>query len=136
MQAFNRISSGPIRTRAEVTDPDIVVVLDPRLMNIVNVTSGLKDKGYLEINTASDPEEISAQFGGKFIVATVNANTIAREELGVPIVNTTMIGALLKASGILTPDALVEPLKYRFGKIAQKNINAMNRAFAETRIKE
>jgi pyruvate ferredoxin oxidoreductase gamma subunit len=113
-----------------------VVVLDARLMNIVNVTSGLKEKGCLVINTSASPEEASAQFEGKFIVATINASTIAREELGVPIVNTTMIGALLKASGILEPEALVEPLKSRFGKIAQKNINAMNRAYRETRIKE
>ncbi|MDD4230137.1 MAG: 2-oxoacid:acceptor oxidoreductase family protein [Dehalococcoidales bacterium] len=134
--AFDRISSGPIRSRAEVNNPDIVVVLDPRLMDAVNVTAGLKEGGLLAVNTRLDPGELSARFDNMFRVATVDANTIAREVLGVPIVNTTMIGVLIKASGILKPEELFEPLKDRFGRLAEKNINAMKRAFEETRIKE
>jgi len=134
--AFDRISAGPIRSRAEVSDPDIVIVLDPRLMDAVNVTAGMKDGGLVIVNTRLAPEEISTRFDNRFRVATVDANTIAREELGVPIVNTTMIGALLKASALLKTDDLVEPLNDRFGRLAEKNINAMNRAFKETRIKE
>jgi len=134
--AFDRISSSPIRNRAEVTEPDIVVVLDARLMDVVNVTAGLKEGGLLIVNTRLAPEEIAERFGGKFRVATVDANTIARQALGVPIVNTTMIGALLKASGVLKPEELVEPLRYRFGRLAEKNINAMNLSYEQTRIKE
>lgn len=117
-------------------DPDIVVVLDARLMDAVNVTAGLKEGGLLVINTRLDPGEIGTRFENRFRVATVDANIIAREVLGVPIVNTTMMGALLRASGVLTLEDMVEPLKYRFGRLAEKNINAMKRAFEETRIKE
>ncbi|MDD4635059.1 MAG: 2-oxoacid:acceptor oxidoreductase family protein [Dehalococcoidales bacterium] len=134
--AFDRISSGPIRSRAEVNDPNIVVVLDPRLMDAVNVTAGMEHNGLIIVNTRLNPDEISARYDNRFRVATVDANTIAREVLGVPIVNTTMMGALIKASGILKPEDLVEPLKDRFGRLAEKNINAMNRAFKETMIKE
>jgi pyruvate ferredoxin oxidoreductase gamma subunit len=105
-------------------------------MEAVNVAAGMKDGGLVIVNTRLAPEEISARFDNRFKVATVDANTIAREELGVPIVNTTMIGALLKASGLLKTDDLIEPLNDRFGRLAEKNINAMNRAFKETRIKE
>jgi pyruvate ferredoxin oxidoreductase gamma subunit len=119
-----------------VNNPDIVVVLDPRLMDAVNVTAGLKEGGLLAVNTRLDPGELSARFDNMFRVATVDANTIAREVLGVPIVNTTMIGLLIKASDILKHEELFVPLKDRFGRLAEKNINAMKRAFEETKIKE
>lgn len=134
--AFDRISGNIIRNRSEVYDPDIVVVLDARLMEVVNVSSGLKPGGLMVINTRLDPDSIYERFEGKWKVATIDADTIAREVLGVPIVNTTMLGALLKASNIMLPEDLVEPLKYRFARLAEKNINAMNRAYQETRIKE
>ncbi len=136
MQAFDRISQSTIRNRSEVSDPDVVIVLDARLMDAVNVVAGLKPGGLLVVNTRLSPEELSSRFEDRFRVATVDANTIAREEIGVPIVNTTMIGAFLKASGLMQKEDLVEPLKYRFGRLAEKNINAMNRAYQETRIKE
>ncbi|GAG23944.1 unnamed protein product, partial [marine sediment metagenome] len=96
--AFIRIdSSRPIRVRAEIVEPDIVVVLDPSLLRVVDVTSGLKASGILVVNTPKEPEEIIKEFGLKWSLATVDATEIARELLGVPIVNTAMIGALLKA---------------------------------------
>jgi len=133
--AFDRISPEPIRNRAEITQPDIVVVLDARLMEVVDVTAGMQEGCLLVVNTQQSPTELSKRFNDRFRVATIDANKIARETLGVPIVNTTMIGALLKASAVLSPQALNEPLKYRFGKLAEKNINAMNRAYKETNLK-
>jgi pyruvate ferredoxin oxidoreductase gamma subunit len=69
-------------------------------------------------------------------MARVDAATIAREVLGVPITNTTMVGALLKATGVVDVESVVEPLNKRFGRIAERNINAMKRAYEETEIKE
>ena len=135
MQAFVRISDSQIRIRAEVSQPDIVIVLDPGLLHIIKVTSGLKKGGLIVINTKdvnSIPEEIT--HGWK--VATIDADSIAREVLGVPIVNTTMLGAAIKASGVVLIESIEEPLKERFGKIAEKNLNAMKRAYDETLIKE
>jgi pyruvate ferredoxin oxidoreductase gamma subunit len=71
-------------------------------------------------------------FSGK--VATVDATRIAWDELGVPIVNTTMLGALLKIVPIVKIASLKTPLEKRFGKIAKKNINALNRAYKEVKI--
>ncbi len=62
----------------------------------------------------------------------VDAGTIAREVLGLPITNTTMVGALVKSTGLMDVQALKEPFNRRFGKIAAKNIQAMERAFSET----
>ena len=135
--AFDRISSkAPIRIRAEVTEPNVVVVLDSSLLRIVNVTSGLKEKGTLIINTKERLEDIESKFGNRWRLAIIDATSIARELLGVPIVNTTMLGAVLRATGLVKLESLHEPLKQRFERLAERNIKAMERAFKETVVKE
>jgi pyruvate ferredoxin oxidoreductase gamma subunit len=135
VQAFVRISSEPIRIRAEVTEPDIVIVLDPGLLTIVKVTGGLAKNGLLVVN-AKTFEAIPLEIRQNYRVATVDANRIARDVLGVPIVNTTMLGALLKVTGVVGLDSLNEPLQKRFGKLAEKNLSAMKRALDETTLEE
>jgi len=130
--AFLRISDEHIKIRAEVITPDVVVVLDPGLLNIADVTSGLKTGGTVLINTKKSIDDIRSKFGVESRLGVVNATKIAKDTLGVPITNTTMIGALLKATKIVKKDSLIEPLKHRFGPMADKNINAMNKAFDET----
>ena len=135
--AFNRINATePIRTRSEVSTPDVVIVLDSSLLSIVNPTSGLKKDGVLIINTKKSTEEIRSESGITGRLATVDANTIAQESLGVPIVNTTMIGALIKVTDIIKLESMKEPLERRFGKLAERNLKAMERAYKETLIGE
>ena len=135
--AFVRISNEqPIKVRAEIAQPDIVMVLDPGLLGIVNVASGLKSNGMLVINTKKQTEQIRKEFGFNWSLATVDASRIAREVLGVPIVNTTMVGALIKATGVISLESLEEPLTLRFGRLADRNIEAMKRAYEETLVKE
>jgi pyruvate ferredoxin oxidoreductase gamma subunit len=134
--AFVRISSSePIRVRAEITEPDVVVVLDPALLRTVDVTSGLKANGVLVVNTKKPPEQITEEFSITWSLATVDATKIAQELLGVPIVNTSMIGALLKATGVVKLESLFEPLRQRFGRLAERNIEAMKRAHEETLVR-
>ncbi|HPQ42672.1 MAG TPA: pyruvate ferredoxin oxidoreductase subunit gamma [Syntrophales bacterium] len=132
--AFNRIDDKKIRVRSGIYNPDVVIVLDASLMSLVNVTEGLKPEGALIVNTSKSPEEVKKDSGFKGTVGTVDASKIAREELGVPITNTTMIGATVKATGLVKIESVREPLKKRFGRIAQKNINAMERAYKELKI--
>jgi len=135
--AFVRIDSKePIRIRAEITEPDVVVVLDPSLLRIVNVTSGLNENGILIINTKKSSQAIESEFEVKQKLATIDATKIARELLGVPIVNTSMIGALIRATGVVKLESLIEPLQHRFGRLAERNINAMKKAYEETLVKE
>jgi len=135
--SFVRIDiAKPIKIRAEITEPDIVVVLDPGLLQIIDVTSGLKAGGMVVLNTRKQAEQIRQEFGINYSLATVDAATIARELLGVPITNTTMVGAVVRASGVVKLESLIEPLKRRFGRLAERNINSMKRAYDETLIKE
>ena len=135
--AFNRISSGErIRVRAEVEEPDIVVLLDPGLLGIVDITSGLKEGGIVIVNTIKKAAEIKKALGINCSLATIDANKIAMEQLGVPIVNTTMTGALIKATGVVKLESMTEPLKERFGRLAERNLKAMERAYQETLVGE
>ena len=137
VQAFNRIDNKePVRIRADITHPDVVVVLDPGLLSIVNVTSGLKENGMVVINTKKTANQIKSEFGIRNRVATVNATKIAREQLGVPIVNTTMLGALIKTTGAIQKESIYAPLERRFGRLAERNIKAMETAYKEVLIEE
>ncbi len=135
VQAFVRVSEDkPIKIRTEIHEPDVVVVLDPSLLQVMDVTSGLKDGGIIVINTDNTPEEMSNKLNSsKWRVSTVDATKIARETLGIPVANTTMLGAMVKLTGVVNLDSLVEPLKKRFGRMAEKNINTMKRAYDEVK---
>ncbi|MBN2468078.1 MAG: 2-oxoacid:acceptor oxidoreductase family protein [Deltaproteobacteria bacterium] len=130
--AFCRIDDKPIRTRAAIYQPDMVLVLDPSILRLVKVTSGLKDDGILVTNTKYSGDELKKELGITHPIATVNATKIAMEELGLPITNTTMLGSLLKAREVVPFDSLIAPLKRRFGRIADKNIKVFTRAYQET----
>lgn len=129
--AFSRIDEKKIKVRSGIYQPDVVVVLDSSLIGLVNVTEGLKPNGILIVNTQKSPEEVKKELNFSGMTATVDATGIARQEMGVPIANTTMLGALLKMIGIMDLDSMKEPVEHRFGRIAQKNLAAMKRAYEE-----
>ena len=137
VQSFDRISpSKPIRIRAGITQPDVVVVLDPSLLRVSNVTAGLKEGGTLVINTSKPIGAFESEYGAKWRLATVDASPIAREVLGLDIVNTTMLGAVAKATQLINLESLKEPLKARFGRNAEKNQKAMQQAYDSTVVRE
>ena len=136
LQAFLRISDEPIRLREKIYEPDVVVVLDPALLATGNVKEGLKPEGTLVANSSKSIADVRGECGFSGRTAVVDATKIAEEELGVPITNTTMLGALLKAVGLVKLESLKAPLDARFGKIAAKNLKSLERAEKETQIEE
>jgi pyruvate ferredoxin oxidoreductase gamma subunit len=127
--AYLRVSDMPIRIRAEIKKPNIVVVLDDGLLTGVDVTAGLAKDGLLIINTRQDEDAIRQAIGYSGKLALVDALSIAMECLGVPITNTTMIGALIKVSGIIPIEAALKQVGHRFNaKLAEKNVNALKKA--------
>ena len=134
--AFLRISDRFIRSRTVIHEPDVVAVLDPGLLHAVDVTSGLKENGIIIVNSRKSPAEVKTDFGYRWSVATVNATRIAAETIGMRITNTAMIGALLKVTEAVRADSVIEQLNERFGARAKGNIEAMNRAYRETVLKE
>ena len=137
VMAFVRVDSQkPIRIRAEIKEPDVVVVLDPGLLSIIKVASGLKQNGIVVVNTKKTAEQLREEFGFDGSLAVISATKIARETLGVPIVNTTMVGALIKVTGIVQLESLIEPLNHRFGRLAERNAEAMKLAYEQTSLEE
>ena len=130
--AFCRISDQPIKIRANIYEPDIVMVLDSTLLKLVNIAGGLKQNGLIIITSQDTPEKVRELFGIKNRLAVVDATKIAMEILGVPITNTTMLGALVKASEIVKKESFISPFKERFGRIAERNISAFNKAYQDT----
>ncbi len=129
--AFNRVDDKQIKVRSGIYEPDVVVVLDPSLVALVNVAEGLKADGTLIVNTMLSPEEVRKRTKFKGTIATVDATHIARQELGVPITNTTMLGAVIKAVNPVKVESLNAPLKERFGRLAPRNMKALKRAYDE-----
>jgi len=132
VRAFIRVDDGPIQLRNEIDEPDVVLVLDPTLIRVVNVTEGLKKDGIVVLNTSKSAAEIKKEYGITANVATVNATRIATENLGRPIANTTMLGALLKVTGVIAIESLKEAFGHRFGKLGEKNYKSCQMAFGET----
>jgi pyruvate ferredoxin oxidoreductase gamma subunit len=130
--AFCRISDQPIRIRANIYEPDIVVVLDPTLLKIVNVAAGLKPNGIVVTTSKDSPEMVRETLGIKNRVAVVDATKIAMEVLGLPITNTAMLGSLIRAADLVKRESFLSPLKERFGRVAEKNIAAFERAYQDT----
>lgn len=137
VQAYLRVSDEPIRVRAEVNHPDIVVVLDDGLVQIMDVTMGLKTGGMVVINSTHPESDLRGAMKYKGRLAIVDALKIALETLKVPITNTTMLGALIKASGLVPLDTVIPQIEHRFNpKLAERNVAALKRAFEETKVSE
>jgi len=134
--AYARVADEPIRVRTAIQEPSLVIVLDPSLLSLVAVDKGLIPGGSVALNTGREPEEIRKQFGIKARLPTVDANRIAREEIGRVITNTTMLGAAMAANAMVPRKRLEDALQERFGRIAERNINAFKRAIEQTRISE
>ena len=130
--AFCRISDQPIKIRANIYEPDFAVVLDASLLKIVDVAAGLKPNGILITTNKDTAEKVRDQLGIKNRLAVVDAAKIAAEILGLPITNTTMLGSLTKASNVVKKESFMTPLRERFGRIAEKNIAAFERAYQDT----
>jgi 2-oxoacid:acceptor oxidoreductase gamma subunit (pyruvate/2-ketoisovalerate family) len=109
--AFTKIDDRPVRIKSQIYEPDYVVVLDSSLLKAVDVTQGLKDGGVVIINTDKKPDDIK---GVKGKIATVDATGIAvKHGLGskeAPIVNTAILGALAKATGIVKIQSIVDTI--------------------------
>ncbi|MCC7569814.1 pyruvate ferredoxin oxidoreductase subunit gamma [Candidatus Micrarchaeota archaeon] len=132
VQAFCRIDDKPIRIHQNVVSPNIVVVLDATLMDNVDVTEGLENKGLIIINTSKESKEFLL---GDYKIVTVDATNIAYKNLSVPIVNTAILGVFEKLVDWVNVDSLEKAINERFDeKLALKNINAMKQCANEVRI--
>ncbi len=131
--AFLRISDTPIRLRCQIEHPDHLVILDPTLIKVVDVVGGLREGGLILINSEHAPEHFKEFIEGGFRVACVNAGLIAaRHSLGsrtTPIVNTAILGAFSKATGLVTLESVATAISEGVPVKAGANVSAAREAF-------
>jgi len=136
VMAFTRIDDKPIRIRCQIYQPDHIVILDPTLLEVLDVTAGLKEGGTVLLNSADPPE--SFPFHDRFRVGTVDANHIAfKYHLGprnAPIVNTSILGALARLTGIVGLEALAEAVREAVPTRPEENVAAVREAYELTRL--
>ncbi len=140
--AFTRIDDEPILEREPILEPNIVVVLDSSLTPEIYL-KGLRRDGYLIVNTKRPPEEVveairRAGFNPPEHVATVDATEIAIKHLKAPIVNTAMLGALVRAVEVVSLDTVSRIVYARFEErsktIAEANVKAVREAYEKARL--
>jgi pyruvate ferredoxin oxidoreductase gamma subunit len=132
IESFARISDKFIRTREHVYHPDVLIIQDASLLETVNVSQGCNDETLIIINTAKKPEQLKISLPEKNIFA-VDATKIAIEIIGRNIVNTVILGAFAKKTGLVSLDGLKKAVKEKFSEkgpeITEKNIKAIVKAY-------
>jgi len=137
IRAYTRISDSPIEIHSQITSPDIVIVVDPTLIGLVNVAEGIKEGGVILLNTPASPQEMRQKLGlaGKGVkVFTIDASEIAMKHLGRNIPNTPMLGALIKATNLVSLESVIRLTEERLGaklreEAVKVNIAALKEAY-------
>jgi pyruvate ferredoxin oxidoreductase gamma subunit len=130
IRAYTRISSEPILPYCQVTEPDVVVVLDSSLIGVANLTEGLKEDGMILVNSTTSPDEVRSLLGYRGKVYTVDATGISMDLLGRNLPNTPMLGALARLTGIVSKDSVAQKITSKLGATMKKEVVAANiRAF-------
>lgn len=130
--AFTRVDDSRIELRSQIYEPDAVVILDKSLMNIVNVTEGMKNDGVIIINGKTG----NLKEAGKYKFGYVDATSIAlRNGLGDPshpIVNTAILGAFAKVCDLVSLQSIKNATSSIVPSKKKENINAIQEAYEET----
>ena len=132
VEAYCRIDDNPIRSREPVTEPDLVVVLDPTLLRQRLVFNGIKPGGTALINlSGTDPLTTgTGRVPPAAHVCTVPATEFARQRTGRSLPNAAMLGAVAAATGIVPLAAVRDAIAARFpGPVAEANAAAATDAF-------
>lgn len=140
LKAYNRISSKELRMHCPVTNPDVVVVVDPTLIESIDVTEGAKDDAKFIVNSSKDPADIREKLKLKPTqkLYVVDATKIAIDCFGRPMPNSPMVGALNRVTGLVELETVLEDVKKSFGekfsqKIIDGNLLAVKRGYEEVK---
>lgn len=124
VKSYLRISDKPIYTREPILRPDVIVVADQSLFRAENPLEGSKENTILVVNGV---------YKAPLKTYYVDATSLSMKILGRPVVNTAMIGAVVRATGLVTLRSVAEALKKFFtGRLYDLNIKLVETAYQET----
>jgi pyruvate ferredoxin oxidoreductase gamma subunit len=132
--SFCRIDDREIRVREPIAEPDALIIQDPTLLHQVKVFSGLREGGYVLINTSRSLDELGLdEFAAGFAqgrLLTVAASEIAKRQLGRPMPNTALLGGFAAMTGAVTLQAVVRAISQKFsGDVGDRNMLAADVAY-------
>jgi len=131
--AFTRISDEEIRIHSYIYEPDVLVVLDPTLIGAVPITEGLKPGGTIIINTGRKPETFSFPDAENPHIYTADCSSVAlKYGLGseaAPIVNTAILGAVVKATKLASIESIMKAIKEKIPIKKEENALAAKETF-------
>jgi 2-oxoacid:acceptor oxidoreductase gamma subunit (pyruvate/2-ketoisovalerate family) len=138
VEAYCRIDDKPITIHEEIAEPDVVVVGDPSILEAVDVCAGLKPEGILIVNSSKKPEELGLKAKRIF---TVDGTEVALKNFKKLILNTVMLGAFCKVTGIVKLDSIKKAIQANFtGKLPESvitaNINAVQETYDLTKVEK
>lgn len=127
---YLRLSDTEIRRKMQIYEPDMLVIMDDSLVSLPATYEGLKEGAMIIINSVKDPKDLNIppQAGD---VAMVDATGISEKYFGRNIPNTAMLGAFLKATGLVESEPLYSAIDMAFGG---KNVDAAKEAYDSVKI--
>ncbi len=136
--AFTRISDKEIKGHYGIRSPDVVVVLDPTLIESPRVKEGITEKTKIIVNTSLPPDEIKKKLKINCDIRTIDASGISERIFGKNFPNTPMLGALMKVVDLLPFDRFISSIEKRLkakfkGDLIKKNIEAIKKAYEEVK---
>lgn len=140
IEAYSRIDDKFIRTREQVYNPEVLIILDASLLNTTNLVNGCNIDTIIIINTTLSAQEIKEVLKEKWNfktkeknIHTLDATAIGLKILGKNLANTVILGLLAKKSQLISLESTKEAIKEKFqekGKeIIQKNVKAITKAY-------
>ncbi len=139
VEAYTRLSEQPIEIHYGILQPEVVVVVEPNLIGSEPVIEGLGDEGALIVNSPLTPRQMREQLGfRRGRVTTVDGTRIALDVLGRNVPSTPMLGAVVKATGLVSLDGLIATARARLGErlspsVVEANVAAIHRAYDQAR---
>ena len=128
IKAFTRIDDRYITIRSQIYNPDYILVMDPSLMDLPEITEGLKEGSVAVINGKGGEGNLKQK------AYYYDATSAALSVLGKDIVNTAILGVFAKVTGLVTIDSILKAIDDNFPeKLAEKNKNLVRKAYEETK---
>ena len=128
VKAFTRIDQAPINLKTYIYNPDVVILTNDLLLEGYGITDGLKESGYLLINSTKPAQSLAGE--GGYGIHALDATQMALDIIGRPIANTVLFGAFLSLAGLMPLATAEEVITTEFSdKIAAVNLKALRAGF-------
>ncbi|MBU4270200.1 2-oxoacid:acceptor oxidoreductase family protein [Candidatus Dependentiae bacterium] len=116
VSAFLRLAHEPIRIFSQISTPDIIVVLDPSLLPVLDLPGRFPASSVVIINSKYTPEKLKLEHFNTVGIADIT--TVALENnltmAGVAILNTPILGAFVKVTGLVSLAAVEKAIIKKF----------------------